>query len=108
MISSIGKSDPDLMTVSPGAGGKLLLTFSAGIVTDVKGPNPDGLRVDLSGSSSVSLAPQPAHIDHSTGSVTGTVTGMGTIKPDGSCDVTLHFTSSTVSAQDYAIVGNKQ
>ena len=105
MISSMGKSDPDLMTVSPGSGGVLLLTFAAGIVTDASGPNPDGLRANLSGSSSVTLSAQPAHIDHSTGSLSGTVTGMGTITHT-SCDVMLHFTSSTVSAQDYQITGS--
>jgi hypothetical protein len=108
MISSMGKSDPDIMTVSPGADGKLLLTFAAGIVTDVSGPNPDGLRVDLHDSSNVTLAAQPAHVDHSTGSLTGTVTGMGTIKPDGTCDVMLHFVPASANPQDYQITGTKQ
>lgn len=108
MISSMGKSDPDLMTVSPGAGGKLLLTFAAGIVTDATGPNPDGLRADLHDSSKVTLDAQPAHVDHSTGALTGTVTGSGTVKPDGTCDLTLHFVVASASPQDYQIVGAKQ
>jgi hypothetical protein len=107
MISSMGKSDPDLMTVSPGMGGTLLLTFAAGVTTDVGAVDADGLRADLSDSSKVSLSSQPVHIDHSTGSVSGLVTGDGVIKGDGSCDIMLHFTSDAGATQDYEISGSK-
>jgi hypothetical protein len=107
MISAMGKSDPDIMTVSPGTDQKLLFTFVAGITTDVGAVNANGLRADLSGSK-VSMVSQPVHIDHSTGSVTGTVTGEGTLNGDGTADVTLHFTpeGGTV-VQDYTISGMK-
>jgi hypothetical protein len=61
-------------------------------------------------SSKVTLAAQPVHIDHSTGSVSGTVTGEGTLNGDGSADLTLHFTDETGTggAQDYTISGSKE
>jgi len=53
-----------------------------------------------------SLDAQPAHIDHSTGSISGTVTGSGTLNGDGTCDVTLHFVGEdTTTMQDYEISG---
>jgi hypothetical protein len=109
MISSNGKSDPDLMTVSPGTDDKVLFTFAAGITTDIGAINANGLRADLKGSSMIALDAQPAHIDHSTGSLSGTVTGMGTLSGDGTCDVTLHFVGEdTVTQQDYEISGAKE
>jgi hypothetical protein len=110
MISSMGKSDPDVMTVSPGTDGKLLLTFVAGVTTDVGAVNANGLRADFADSSKVSLASQPVHIDHSTGSVSGLVTGDGVLNGDGSCDVTLHFAndSGVGGTQDYEISGTKE
>jgi len=110
MISANGKSDPDVMTVSPGTDDKLLLTFVAGITTDVGAVNANGLRADLMDSSKVTLAAQPVHIDHSTGFVSGTVTGEGTLNGDGSADLTLHFTveSGVGGAQDYTIAGSKE
>src|SRR5262249_48644985 len=47
MISSMGKSDPDVMTVSPGIDDKLLLSFVAGVTTDVGAVNANGLRADF-------------------------------------------------------------
>jgi hypothetical protein len=108
MIAKDGKSDPDLMIVSPGTDGKELFTFVAGITTDVGAINANGLRADLKDSSRISFDMQPVHIDHSTGSVTGTVTGEGTLNGDGSCDVTLHFLPEAGSQpQDYGITGTK-
>lgn len=107
MISSMGKSDPDVMTVTPGMNDKMLLTFSAGILTDTTGPNPDGLISSLHDSSMLTLDMQPVHIDHSTGYQDGNVTGMGVLMPDGSCDVTLHFSSASGATQDYEITGMK-
>ena len=108
MISKDGKSDPDLMTVSPGTDGKLLFTFVAGITTDVGAVNANGLRADLTDSSKVTMTMQPVHIDHSTGSVTGSVTGEGTLNGDGTADVTLHFLpESGTDPQDYMISGTK-
>ncbi|HEY2745382.1 MAG TPA: hypothetical protein VGL86_12185 [Polyangia bacterium] len=109
MISSMGKSDPDVMTVSPGTDEKLLFTFAAGITTDVGAVDANGLRADLKSSSIITLDAQPAHIDHSTGSLSGTVTGSGTLGGDGSCDIMLHFVSDDMSAtQDYEVSGSKE
>ena len=108
MISSMGKTDPDLMTVSPGTDNKLLFTFAAGVTTDVGAVDANGLRADFS-SSKVSLSSQPAHIDHSTGSLSGNVTGQGVLNADGSCDIVLHFALGSMgTTQDYEIVGNKE
>jgi hypothetical protein len=109
MISSLGKSDPDVMTVSPGMKDTLLFTFAAGITTDVGAVNPNGLRAGLKDSSKITLDVQPAHIDHSTGSLSGMVTGTGTLNGDGTCDVTLHFVSDDMATmQDYEIAGAKE
>jgi hypothetical protein len=108
-ITTQGKSDPDVMTVSPGTGGALLFTFIVGITTDATGDNANGLRADLSNSTNISIAAQPVNIDHSTGFVSGTTTGEGTLTADGTCDVFLHFTASGgAAAQDYEIVGTRQ
>ena len=108
MISSMGKSDPDVMTVSPGTDEKLLFTFAAGITTDVGAINANGLRADLKSSSMITIAAQPAHIDHSTGSLSGMVTGDGSLNGDGTCDVMLHFVGDNATQQDYEISGSKE
>lgn len=83
-ISAMGKSDPDFMTISSGAAGSLLFTFTVGITTDPMGPNPDGLRGTAEASGAIKIPAQPAHIDHSTGQLDGALTGSGMITPDGS------------------------
>jgi hypothetical protein len=108
MISSMGKSDPDVMTVSPGTDDKLLLSFVAGVTTDVGAVNANGLRADFKDSSKLSLAMQPVQIDHSTGSQAGTVTGEGVLMGDGTATLTLHFTSMSGVMQDYDVSGTKQ
>ncbi|HXU72509.1 MAG TPA: hypothetical protein VN947_24470 [Polyangia bacterium] len=108
MISSMGKSDPDVMTVTPGTDDKLLFTFAAGITTDVGAVNANGLRADLKSSSMIAIAAQPAHIDHSTGSLSGMVTGDGSLNGDGTCDVMLHFVGDGSTQQDYEISGTKE
>jgi hypothetical protein len=110
MISSDGKSDPDVMTISQGTHGDILLTFLAGITTDAMGPNPNGLRAGLSGPN-VKIDPQPCHIDHSTGNLDGTVSGMGTIMTDGSSlDFMLTFMPTNLggtSMLNYEITGQR-
>jgi hypothetical protein len=110
-ISKDGKSDPDIMSVAVGSQSSLLLTFIAGITTDVVGPNPNGLRCSLQETRLTVLA-QPCHISHSTGQLDGNVTGEGTLAPDGSSvNITLHYKPTNLggTAQlDYAIEGSKQ
>lgn len=108
MIAAGGKSDPDIMSVSLGSGGSMLLTFAAGITTDVGGVNPDGLRATLKSASMLTIDSQPAHVDHSTGQLDGRLNGSGTINGDGTCDITLHFSPAAGGTpQDYAVTGAK-
>jgi hypothetical protein len=78
-IAQDGKSDPDVMSILNGSDGALLLTFIAGITTDADGPNASGLRASLGEDYSINLAKQPAHIDHSTGLLNGTLWGDGKV-----------------------------
>jgi len=103
-ISTNGKSDPDVMTMSEGVGGTYLLTFVAGITTDVGAVNANGLRMKLE-AQQVKMESQPVNIDHSTGYQSGTVTGDGVIMGDGTCDLFLHFSPATGGTQDYEVVG---
>jgi hypothetical protein len=128
MISQDGKSDPDLMTINDGSGGTLLITFIAGITTDPDGPNPTGLRAKLGSGQKLTLSKQPAHIDHSTGELDGTLTGEGQVTgndislvfhylptnlaigqtqdPDGG--VVLSRTDGGTGTLDYTITGSRQ
>jgi hypothetical protein len=100
MISAMGKSDPDIMSIAVGAGNTILFTFTAGITTDLMGPNPDGLRATLDGMK-VAIPSQPAHVDHSTGQLDGMMSGDGTIAPDGSMvSLTLHFQPTNFVVRD--------
>jgi hypothetical protein len=90
MITQAGKSDPDVMTVSNGSGGMLLLTFIAGITTDPNGVNANGLRASLGEGGTLHLAAQPAHIDHSTGILDGDIFGDGKIEK-AMVTLTLHY-----------------
>jgi hypothetical protein len=89
-ISTMGKTDPDVLTVAQGMGSFLVFTFTAGITTDAMGPNPSGLRVGYDGVT-LSVASQPVRVDHSTGAIDGTVTGSGTLIRSGSVGLTLHL-----------------
>jgi hypothetical protein len=88
MIAQDGKSDPDVMTIINGSGGTMLITFIAGITTDADGPNASGLRASLGGGQKLTLSKQPAHIDHSTGLLNGTLWGEGQVT---GTDVTMTF-----------------
>jgi hypothetical protein len=110
MISAMGASDSDVLTILPGMSGTLLLYFEAGITTDAMGPNPNGLIAHLDGTK-LTLDLQPVHVDHSTGQLDGTLTGEGTLAPDGSnLDLTLHFMPTNLAGAavlDYAVTGSK-
>jgi hypothetical protein len=95
-----GKSDPDVMSIVIGKSSTMLLLFEVGISTDASGPNPNGLIATLDGMN-VKVASQPVHIDYAQGTIDGTVTGDGTIAPDGSnMSIMLH-----VVPTNYAIPG---
>jgi hypothetical protein len=82
MISQSGKTDAAVMTILTGSKGALLITFNAGITTDADGPNADGLRASLGSGQKITIAKQPAHIDHSTGQLNGTIFGDGKVLGD--------------------------
>jgi hypothetical protein len=117
-IAAMGKSDPDVLSVAQGAGGKLLLTFTAGITTDPMGPNPLGLRASLD-DTTLKVDSQPVRVDHSTGVIEGTATGLGTLARDGTVGLTLHLLPTNFAIAgaagdggtatiDYQVTGKKE
>jgi hypothetical protein len=90
MISQNGKSDPDIMTILQGSDGVMLLTFIAGISTDADAVNATGLRASLGEGYTLTLAKQPAHIEHSTGLLNGTIWGNGKVT-GMDVNLTLHY-----------------
>jgi hypothetical protein len=90
MISQNGKSDPDVMSILTGSNNSLLISFIAGISTDADGPNPTGLRASIGQGQSITISKQPAHIDHSTGKLNGTLWGEGKVT-GFDVTMTLHY-----------------
>ncbi len=103
MISSAGLSDPDLLTITEGSGDALLLSFDAGITAMV---GDAGLRATRGEDGGLSIGKQTVQIDHSTGSVQGTVTGSGTVN-GSALTVTLHFLGADGTKTDYQITGTR-
>jgi hypothetical protein len=100
MVASMGRTDPDVLTVSPGSNGTLLLTFTQGITTDAVGQDPNGLRATISGSTMLMIATQPVHVDHPLGPLDGNMDGMGTIATDGTVNLTFHFAPTNFTVRD--------
>ncbi len=75
MVSAFGKTDTTIAVASEGDN-TLLLAFTAGFSTPYGAENATGLRVGLDGSG-LSLDAQPVHVEHSTGILDGTLTGVG-------------------------------
>jgi hypothetical protein len=99
-ISQGGLSDPDVVSIFPGAHDTLLLEFATGVTTDLMGPNPNGLIASWDGMQ-LTLDRQPAHIEHSTGQLDGVVSGTGTLTADGSAlMLTLSFEPNNLIASD--------
>jgi hypothetical protein len=111
MITNDSHTDSDVMTVTAGTDDDLLLTFTAGITTDVAGPNPDGLRTslkaatDVKGETDATIAAQQAFVDHSTGSLEGSISGTGTFKTDG-IDFKMTFLPMGGSSMAFEITGS--
>jgi hypothetical protein len=90
MISAMGKSDPDVLSIVTGHAGVLIFSFSAGITTDADAVNASGLRVTLGDGYALTMAMQPAHIDHPLGLLNGSIYGSG--KASGNMlMMTLHY-----------------
>jgi hypothetical protein len=106
MVSSGAKVDSDVMTVTQGAGDSLLLTFEFGITTDAGTPNADGLRAALSGTK-LTVGLQPAHVDQSSGKIDGNISGSGTLKSTGDCELMFNFTPTSGSALALQVSGSK-
>ena len=117
-VTAFGKTDPDIVTISEGDHA-LILDFNYGFYTDSGAANASGVRAKLSGHD-LKIASQPIHVEHSTGSIDGTVTGQGSADgasltltlnvlpinfavPDGSGGVLP--AGSTV---DYTLTGGKE
>ncbi|MEO6950635.1 MAG: hypothetical protein ABI321_02400 [Polyangia bacterium] len=117
-VTAFGKTDPDIVTVSEG-NGALILDFNYGFYTDSGAVNASGIRAKLS-DRDLKIASQPIHVEHSTGSIDGTVTGQGTA--DGaSLTLTLNVlpvnfavpdpsggVEPAGSTVDYTLTGTKQ
>jgi len=108
-----GKSDNDIMSAAIGHDGVLLFIFEVGITTDPGGPNPNGLIAHVDGMN-LKLDRQPAHIDYSTGTLDGTLTGDGTIGPSGTgVTLNLHYVPTNYAIPDgsatleYTVMGAK-
>jgi hypothetical protein len=114
MVSAFGKTDPTVLTVSEGVSGALILDFTQGFTTDVGAVNASGLRATLDGGN-LKLAAQPVHVDHSTGEIDGTVTGIGTLNGTN-LSLTLDVTPNSpvpdddggTAVIDYEVMGSKQ
>jgi hypothetical protein len=105
--TDVMRTDSDVMTVSAGSDGDILLTFVAGITTDISGPNPDGLR-GLLKATDVTVAAQPAHVDHSTGNLDGSISGTGTFTSGtmSTCDLKMSFVPDGGTAMSFEITGS--
>jgi hypothetical protein len=90
MISAMGKSDPDVLSIVTGHAGVLVLSFSAGITTDSGAVNASGLRATLGEGNTLTLAMQPAHIDHPLGLLNGSIYGTGKVTGN-KIMMTLHY-----------------
>ena len=77
-VSAFGKSDPTIVVASQGSEGDILFDFTDGFTTDYDAVNATGLRGHVAGSH-IKFDMQPVHVDHSTGQIDGTVTGIGQV-----------------------------
>jgi hypothetical protein len=114
MVSAFGKTDPTVLTVMQGDDDALILDFTNGFTTDASAANASGLRATLDGGN-LKVASQPVHVDHSTGEIDGTVTGVGTLSGT-SLSLTLDVTPSNpvpdddggTAVIDYEVMASKQ
>ena len=107
-VSANDKSDPAFVTVSAGDNA-VLFNFTYGFYTDYGAPNATGIRGDIDGEQ-IDFKAQPVHVDHSTGQIDGTLTGVG--KQSGmTLGLTFHVTPTNVAppagspTYDYEIDG---
>lgn len=98
MVSAFGKTDPAFVVVSPGSDDAILFNFTYGFYTDYGAMNATGLRAHIDGDKVV-WDDQPVHVDHSTGQIDGTLTGVATTGAT-SLQATFHVLPSNVILKD--------
>lgn len=117
-VSAFGKSDDTIVSISEGSDSVLLFHFTHGFTTDYDAKNATGLRVGLDGSTLI-VDMQPVHVEHSSGTIDGTVTGTGSTG-GASVDLVLKVLPTNVaivgpdgtplpagSTVDYTVKGSK-
>ena len=97
MVSAFDKSDPAFVVASEGDDA-ILFNFTYGFYTDYGAENATGVRSHIDGDKLV-IDEQPIHVDHSTGRIDGTLTGVGTTGST-SLDLTFHVLPSNVILKD--------
>lgn len=90
-IEAGGESDNDLMTISPGSNGTVILSFVYGF---------SQLRSLLSPTNKLSVVQQAVRVQHATGIVDGTGGGTGQVNPDGTVTLKLDVTTAGPSKVD--------
>lgn len=86
-----GKTDNDTLTISPGSGGTVILSFVFGF---------SQLRSLLSPTNKLSIVQQAVRVQHATGIVDGSGSGTGQIAPDGTITLKLDVTTAGPSPVD--------
>jgi hypothetical protein len=97
MVSAFGKSDPAFVIASQG-NDAILFNFTYGFYTDYGAVNATGIRSHIDGDKLV-VDSQPIHVDHSTGQIDGTLTGVGSTGGT-SLSLTFHVQPSNVILKD--------
>lgn len=108
MITSMGRTDSDIMTVSDDGNKKILLNFISGITTYATDPNANGLQALMTKKDTVTLASQACHVDHSTGELDGNIQGTGTFDATAGVDLKLQFTPAAGTEVDFEVTGTMQ
>jgi hypothetical protein len=93
-VTAFGKSDPTIVVVSDGREGDILFNFTHGFTTEYGAPNATGVRVALDDAELV-VESQPIHVEHSSGTIDGTMTGRGTTSGQD-IDLTLSVVPTNV------------
>jgi hypothetical protein len=110
-VTANNKTDPAFVVVTAGDDA-VLFNFTYGFYTDYNAVNATGIRGTIDGDK-VDFQNQPIHVDHSTGQIDGTLTGIGT-QSGTSLGLTFHVAPMNVSppagsaTYDYEIDGPRQ
>jgi hypothetical protein len=105
-VTLFDQSDQNILTLTEGASGTLLFSFTTGLRTDPTGPSPNGLRATVNKSNKLTFTSQPALLDHPTGTAEGRITGTGqiTVKAPEDNDLEVTFTFFPESGDDLDLI----